>query len=163
MDTQFKKFLQIGILVNDLEGTIKNFESYGVGPWRRGEFDSNVFTDFEMNGEKKPLAMIMGFCNIYGFEIELIQPLCDCPYQDWLNEHGPGMHHLAIITRDSFDKVLEEHKIMTGRDPWMHCKEKNVGMDFAYLDLHKELGFFLELYNEEKTGGIDADFKLPEE
>ena len=51
----------------------------------------------------------------------------------------------------------------TGRDPWLHCKEPNIGMEFAYLDLHKELGFFIEVYNEEKHGGLPADFRLPEE
>jgi len=29
-------------------------------------------------------------------------------------------------------------------------------MEFAYLDLVKELGLFLEIYNEDKTGGLEA-------
>ena len=31
MDTQFAKFLQIGIIVEDIEETIKHYEEYGVG------------------------------------------------------------------------------------------------------------------------------------
>ena len=73
------------------------------------------------------------------------------------------MHHIALITRDDFGKVLEEHKQLTGRDPWLWCREPEIGMEFAYLDLHKELGMFLEVYNEEKHGGLDANFKLPED
>ena len=163
MDTQFKKFLQIGIIVENAEETMKNFEAYGVGPWRVSDFDSNVFSDFQMNGKKDHLHTIMCFCDIWGFEIELIQPITDSPYKTWLEEHGPGMHHIALITRDSFEDVLKQHKELTGQDPWLHCVEPNIGMEFAYLDLHKQIGMFLEVYNEEKKGGLDANFKLPEE
>ena len=162
MDTQFAKFLQIGIIVENVEETIKNYEKYGIGPWRVAPLDSDEFPDFSMNGKKERLQDIMAFCNIWGFELELIQPISDSPYKTWLDEHGPGMHHIALITRDSFDKVLEEHKKNTGRDPWLHCTDPVIGMDFAYLDLHKELGLFLEVYNEEKTGGIPANFQLAE-
>ena len=72
------------------------------------------------------------------------------------------MHHIALITRDSFTEVVEEHKKLTGRDPWLWCKDPQIGMEFAYLDLHKELGLFLEIYNEEKKGGLDANFKAAE-
>ena len=163
MDTQFAKFLQIGIIVEDIEETIKHYEEYGVGPWRVAPLDSNEFPDFSMNGKKERLQDIMAFCNIWGFELELIQPISDSPYMTWLKEHGPGMHHIALITRDSFDKVVAEHKEKTGRDPWMWCKDPQIGMEFAYLDLHKELGLFLEIYNEEKHGGLDANLVLPEE
>jgi methylmalonyl-CoA/ethylmalonyl-CoA epimerase len=30
------------------------------------------------------------------------------------------------------------------------------GMEFAYLDLIKELGLFVEIYNEDKKGGLEA-------
>ena len=163
MDTQFAKFLQIGIIVENVEETIKHYEEYGIGPWRVAPFDTKDLPEFTLNGEHKRMHTIMAFCNIWGFELELIQPVSDSPYKTWLEEHGPGMHHIALITRDSFGEVLEEHKRLTGRDPWLHCVEKNIGMEFAYLDLHKELGLFLEGYNEEKHGGIPANFTLPEE
>ena len=155
MDTQFAKFLQIGIIVEDVEATIKNYEKYGIGPWRVAPFDTEGMEDFTLNGEHKRLHTIMAFCNVWGFELELIQPVSDSPYKTWLKEHGPGMHHIALITRDSFEDVLKEHKGL-----W--CKEPNIGMEFAYLDLHKELGMFLEVYNEEKHGGIPANYQLPE-
>ena len=163
MNTQFAKFLQIGIIVEDVQETIKHYEEYGVGPWRVSDFDTEGIEGFVMNGEENAhLHTIMAFCDIWGFEIELIQPITDSPYMTWLKEHGPGMHHIALITRDSFDEVLKQHKELTGRDPWLHCTAP-FGMDFAYLDLKKELGLFLEVYNEDKKGGLDANFKLSEE
>ena len=163
MDTQFAKFLQIGIIVENMEETIKHYEEYGIGPWNVVNFDTDELPgEFVMNGKKERLQDIMAFCNVWGFELELIQPISDSQYMKWLKEHGPGMHHIALITRDSFDEVLAEHKRLTGRDPWLHCTDSAIGMDFAYLDLHKELGLFLEVYNEEKHGGLPADFVLEE-
>jgi methylmalonyl-CoA/ethylmalonyl-CoA epimerase len=163
MNTQFAKFLQIGYIVENVEETIKHYEEYGIGPWRVSPLDSAEFPDFTMNGKRERLQTIMAFCDCWGFELELIQPISDSPYMDWLKEHGSGMHHIALITRDSFEEVLAEHKEKTGRDPWLWCKDPKIGMEFAYLDLAKELGMFLEVYNEEKHGGLPADFRLPEE
>ena len=34
MNTQFDKFLQIGIIVEDVEAAVKRYEEqYGIGPW----------------------------------------------------------------------------------------------------------------------------------
>ena len=164
MDTQFAKFLQIGIIVENVEETVRHYEEYGMGPWEINHLDSDKLPGtFTMDGEDKRLEAILGFCKCWGFEIELIQPISESAYMDWLREHGPGMHHIALITRDSFEDVLAEHKQKTGRDPWIWCKDQEIGMEFAYLDLHKELGLFLEVYNEEKHGGLDANFKVPAE
>ncbi|MDO5139456.1 MAG: VOC family protein [Oscillospiraceae bacterium] len=105
MDTQFKKFLQIGIIVEDIEKTIKNYEEYGVGPWRVAPLDSNEFLDFTMNGKKERLQDIMAFCDIWGFELELIQPISDSPYMTWLKEHGPGMHHIALSIKKRPEEI----------------------------------------------------------
>lgn len=157
MDTQFAKFLQIGIIVEDVEAVTKRWnDDYGMGPWRICDINSNDFENFQVNGKPGEFHTINAFCNAYGFELEVIQPVADSPYMDWLKEHGPGIHHIAVITRDPFEKVIEDHKKLTGKDPWIVCKEPNIGMEFAYLDLIKELGIFVEIYNEEKTGGLDA-------
>ena len=52
MDTQFKKFLQIGIIVEDVEATIKHYEEYGVGPWRVAPFDTKDLPNF---GKRQPV------------------------------------------------------------------------------------------------------------
>ena len=117
MNTQFAKFLQIGIIVENAEEAVKQYEKYGIGPWRISPLDSAEFPDFTMNGKKERLQTVMAFCDCWGFELELIQPVSESPYKTWLEEHGPGMHHIALITRDEFGKVIAEHKELTGRDP----------------------------------------------
>lgn len=42
MNTQFAKFLQIGIIVENVEETIKHYEEYGIGPWRVNEMDLSL-------------------------------------------------------------------------------------------------------------------------
>lgn len=157
MNTQFSKFLQIGIIVEDLDAAVRHYsEDYGIGPWRVGEIDSEKLPAFTINGKPGKLLNKCAFCDIYGFELELIQPISESPYKTWFDEHGAGIHHIAVITSDPFNKVIKEHKKLTGKDPWLWCKDETIGMEFAYLDLVKELGLFLEIYNEEKTGGLKA-------
>ena len=161
METQFKKFLQIGIIVENLEETVRHYEKdYGIGPWKIIEFGEEMFPKMLVDGKPGMIENRNAFCRIYGFELELVQPISDSAYKTWLKEHGPGIHHIAVITRDHFKDVIEEHKRLTGKDPWLWCKEDNgkvgEGMEFAYLDLSKELGMFIEIYNEEKEGGLDA-------
>jgi methylmalonyl-CoA/ethylmalonyl-CoA epimerase len=161
MDTQFAKFLQIGIIVEDIEATKKRYEEvYGIGPWHTIEFGPKMFPKMLVNGKPGMHEMKNAFCQIYGFELELIQPISESPYSVWLREHGQGIHHIAVITRDKFADVIAEHERLTGKQTWFRCKEDNgidgEGMEFAYLDLIKELGIFVEIYNEDKKGGLEA-------
>jgi len=161
MNTQFSKLLQIGIIVEDRDAAVKRYEEqYGMGPWDLVEFGPKLFPKMLVNGEPGMVIGKFAFCKAYGMEIELIEPVNDSPYKTWLEEHGPGIHHIAAVTRDNFHDVIAEHKQLTGKAPWLHCKEdngkENEGMEFAYLDLTKELGIFVEIYNEERKGGLEA-------
>ncbi len=164
MDAQFSKFLQIGIIVRDAHAAAECWEKkFGIGPWTYGGVDSDAIPQLEIVGEPgKKIKTINAFCNCWGFELELIQPVSESPYKTWLDEHGPGIHHIAVITKDNFEKVISDYKEMTGKEPWIHCISKPIGMNFAYLDLTEQLGVFTEIYDEDKKGGIPADFHLPE-
>ena len=157
MENQFVKFLQIGIVVENADETARHYEEeYGIGPWSFLELDSDRFEAFEVNGKTgEKFAVRCAFCKMYGFEIELVEPRSPGVFRDWLREKGPGIHHIAVRTRDPFEKVLEDHKVKTGKDPWLWCREQKAGIEFAYLELGKELGINLELFNEEKPWGLD--------
>lgn len=161
MDTQFSKLLQIGIIVEDAAASAKKYEEqYGMGPWNLVDFGPGLFPKMLVDGKPGMVEGKFAFCQVYGIEIELIQPINDSPYKTWLEEHGPGIHHIAVVTRDSFKDVIAEHEKLTGQKPWLWCKEdngkENEGMEFAYLDLIKDLGIFVEIYNEERAGGLKA-------
>ncbi|MDL2293008.1 VOC family protein [Ruminococcaceae bacterium OttesenSCG-928-D13] len=151
MEPQITKLLQLGIIVEDVEETIRHYdEDYGIGPWKRSTFDKENFPDLTIDGKPSDMKALFAFCDAFGMEIELIQPVTESAYKTWLDEHGPGLHHIAAITEGGFDKALARHKQLTGKDPWVRG-QSSIGMDFAYLDLSKELGLFIELYNEDRS------------
>jgi methylmalonyl-CoA/ethylmalonyl-CoA epimerase len=169
MENQFKKLLQIGIIVPDVEAAAKNFEeNYGMGPWKFGQIGPQGFPKMQVDGiPGTSVEFKMAFCHCYGLEFELIQPVSESAYSKWLAEHGPGIHHIAVMTRDSFQDVIAQHKTLTGKDPWIWVKDTGApegrNMEFAYLDLVKELGLFVEVYpehvqkhHESNIGGHEA-------
>jgi methylmalonyl-CoA/ethylmalonyl-CoA epimerase len=158
MESFISHLLQIGILVEDVDAAVKHYETeYGIGPWNVIDFGPGMFPKMLVDGKPGMVEFRAAFCKAFGMEIELIQPVNRTVYKDWLEKHGNGIHHIAVRTRDKFDDVIAEHKKLTGRDPWIHAKEDNgksgEGMEYAYLDLRKELGLFLEIYNEDRSGG----------
>ena len=153
MDAQFSRLLQIGIIVEDVDKAVETYEKvFGIGPWRKENMDSRNFDNFLIDGKPGEMQNKLAFCSAYGMELELIQPVSPSAYKTWLEEHGPGIHHIAVTTRDPFDQVLAQCKALNGKDPWIHGQEPNIGMDFAYVDLRKELGLICEIYNEDRSG-----------
>jgi methylmalonyl-CoA/ethylmalonyl-CoA epimerase len=156
MKPEFSKLYQIGMIVENVEEAVKNWEAMGMGPWRFGECDSSKdpFKEMTVDGKKQEFAMKNAFMNAYGLEIELIEPVSDSPYKEWLKEHGPGLHHIAVATETPFAEFLEK----TGKTPWIQGECKEIGMNFAYADLNKELGVIVEVYDEDKSATPSQDF-----
>ena len=159
MEAYFKKFVQIGILVNDLDEAIRNFkEKFGIGPWKKQSLNPALFPGMTVDGKPSDLKNECAFCEAYGMEWELIQPISDSPYKEWLDKHGPGIQHLSLIPRESFDDTLDDVKQTTGKELWLRGRCPEVGMDFAYLDLKNELGFLLEIHNEDRSAMPGHEF-----
>lgn len=156
METIIDRISQVGIIVENLEEAKKNFTKYlGITEWDC--FDEEHLPDLLVD-EKEGKLNIKGAITVFPdkFEIELIEPTGDGPYMDYLQQHGPGVHHFAVITKDDNRKYHDLMKLITeeGKKPWIHAKQKDCeereGMDFAYLDLRKEMGAIVEIYNESR-------------
>ena len=156
MDQIISRVSQVGIIVADIEEAKKNFEKYlGVTEWDcfDGEHLPPLLVD-----EKPGKLNIKGAITTFPdrFEIELIEPTGEGPYMDHLREHGPGVHHFAIITGNKNDKYQDMMNLITseGKHPWIHARQADCapgeGMDFTYLDLRNEMGSIVEIYNEPK-------------
>ena len=150
MNPQFKQFLQVGIIVRDVDKAVKYYEEkLGMGPWNVSYMsgENPPATDLTIDGKPMPCKVSkMAFLNAYGFEFELIEPIADTPYKNWLDEHGPGIHHIAVATRDEYEKVLADYKEDTGKDIWIRGQGIGGLMDFSYLDLREEAGIIVECY-----------------
>ena len=142
------KIFQIGILVKDIEKTIKIFEEvFGIGPWEEPRLMNGEKLGITING--KPLNedyIKISMLHRYGFEIELIQPIGDMPMKDWIEKHGSGLHHLDFRIADGdYEGFLEKCKEITGKDTWLRGIGMGGRMDFSYVDLTDELGFYVEV------------------
>ena len=157
MDKKIKRISQVGVIVSDLDRAIEAFRTdFGISEWN--VFDANQ--DFgELLVDEKPGKLnIRGAITgeLDGVEIELIQPTGEGPYADWLAEHGPGVHHFAVIMPDrnaGFQNIIEREKA-AGRKPWVQARmaggEPGERMDFAYLDRRADMGVIMEIYNENR-------------
>ncbi len=155
MNDKLKRISQVGIIVKNREEAIEGFEKYlGIPKEDWNITDTENFPPLEVNGVKGvPLNIhiaIVTFDN--GFEIELIEPIGEGPFMDHLREHGPGVHHFAMVMPDKNARFQELADLMQegGIKPWIHAKMIDIpgGMDFTYMDAREQMGCIIEMYNE---------------
>ncbi len=90
---------QIAIVVRDLEKAMKAYhELLGWGPWNVYEHVPPALHDTHLRGKPTRYSMLGAETSVDGVGFEIIQPL-DGPsiYREWLEEHGEGFHHLAVM------------------------------------------------------------------
>lgn len=166
MTPEFKRFMQLGIIVRNVDEAVKNYEAIGMGPWDVTVMrnDQPPFDDLTFDGKELPVkgpVLKTAMLTCYGFEIELIEPIAETAYKKWLDEHGPGLHHVAFDTKTPYGKLLEESKEKTGKEPWVRGQGIHGMMDFSYLDFREELGLIIECYHALSPGkpAIPYDMK----
>jgi len=160
---EFKQLLQIGIIVRDLVAAVNNYQELGIGPWEILSFSNSKggIEDLKFNGEvltEKGEILKIALLQRYGLEIELIEPVADTVYFDWLNEHGPGIHHLAFALENPYDRVIEQSKQKNGKEPWICAQGLNGRMDFSFLDMRDEIGLIVECYKNPREGKPTLDY-----
>lgn len=158
MKPYLKSLMQIGIIVRNLEEAVKNYEAMGIGPWdiaainnAQPPFEDLTFDgkELEERGDIIKTAMIQA----YGMEIELIEPVAkETAYYKWLEEHGPGIHHLAFDVDGAYEDFLTGCREKNGKEPWVRGQAIGGLMDFAYVDLREETGLIIECYRKLQKG-----------
>ena len=154
----FVQTTQIGVVVKDLDATLKTYvEKYGIGPWVVYTFSNDNVESLQVGGKPVDHTMKLALCNIGNTQWELIEPLDDktC-YAQFIKEHGEGIHHVAV----GVDNIEEYYKF---------CAEKNIfpiqsgiflgenGTKFIYdyRDTLEDLKVIVELH------GPDDNFEMP--
>ncbi len=142
---QVQGLFQVGIVVRDLEKSMKLYEELlGIGDWADMEVSSEILTSLTYKGKPVENACFRtGMADVGSVQLELIQPVDgDLPYADFLKEHGEGLHHLGHIYVPDMDAALRDLEaqgypcIFAGSTP---------GTKFAYVDMSKSLGVIVEL------------------
>ena len=105
-------FIQINIVVSDIETAAKKWaELLGieVPEIRINHLEGNE--NYKYRG--KPISCDLKVCNIEmnGFVIELHEPVGgESSFQEFLDKHGNGVHHIGFEVGDKRDEIIEELK-----------------------------------------------------
>lgn len=143
VSSMFGKLEHVGVVVKDIEKTVKFLNSLGFGSPKDSESMFEIPFKGEVRGE--PMEWRVGIYNIMmgDIELELLQPL---EGQDLLREYldtvGEGIHHIGFAT-DDIEKATEImagmgiKKIMSAPGPG--------GGGFGYFETNLFGGIIVEL------------------
>lgn len=138
---------QVGFIVKDIEVTKKKFaEFFGVDVPQNVDGGKYEITGTTVMGEPAPDAnCLMAFFNLgNGVQIELIQPNgVKSTWQDYLDDHGEGIHHIAFGIKGMDDKIKSCETF--GMKCVQRGKYGNGGGEYAYLDATNDLKCLIEL------------------
>jgi methylmalonyl-CoA/ethylmalonyl-CoA epimerase len=146
----FTKTMQIGIVVRDLDATLRRFvDDFGIGPWEIHEFDSESARDLCEDGRPVERSWRLAVTMVGHVMWELIEPLDDkSVYARFLAEKGEGVHHIAVATPNFDETVAAQAK----RGKKLVLSGTFGGVKVAYLPTDRDLGVILEVFSGVPNG-----------
>lgn len=147
---------QIGIVVRDLRSMVANLSNIlGIEGFRIMEWPiDGVDPQATYHGEPGNYRLLLAFATIGNTQLEIVQPLeGQNIYSDFLEKHGPGLHHIRLTIPDFEEKsaALEASGIKNiASGTGVH-----VGSKWSYFDTSQLLeGVVVELRKRlEGAGG----------
>jgi methylmalonyl-CoA/ethylmalonyl-CoA epimerase len=137
---------QIAIVVRDIDDALEKYHRVlGWGPWNVYEHKPPALHDTYLRGKPTHFTMIGAETHVGPIVVEFLQPV-EGPsiYKEWLEEHGEGLHHIAVMrpTPETSDET-EKHFEQIGADVLM---EGRIGetIRFYYLDTEPTLKVIFE-------------------
>jgi methylmalonyl-CoA/ethylmalonyl-CoA epimerase len=137
---------QVACVVHDIDEAMERYhKALGWGPWNVYEHVPPSLHDTHYMGKPTEFTMLGAEVDTGSIVFELLQPL-DGPsiYKDWLNEHGEGLHHVAVMrhTPEESD-ALKDHFAAMGAKPTMGGRIGDT-IEFFYLDTEPMLKVIIE-------------------
>ena len=133
------KFLQIGMVVRDMNQAVKRFTELGFGP-----FEAKLLPPSTRPGAKaKPNEgeVDVQRADMGNVELELCGPVSgESPHKEFLDTKGEGVQHLLFAVPDLNAELERFSKL--GTKILLHVEFNGGGL--AYIDLNT-CGFILEL------------------
>ncbi len=141
----FTETMQIGIVVRDLDATLRRYvDDYGIGPWQLFEVTPENAPDLHEDGQPVKGSTRAAATMVGNVMWELIQPLDEqSGFARFLAEKGEGVHHIAVAT-PNFDDVVAE-QIQRGNT--LPLSGTFSGVKIAYLPTARDLGVILEIFS----------------
>jgi methylmalonyl-CoA/ethylmalonyl-CoA epimerase len=151
---------QVSYVVRDMDATQQWFKRV-LGVRHFGTFETFLGPDynFRMRGKSHPgiaIKVAMARVGARGdYELELIEPeKSDNIYNEFLEQHGPGLHHVAYVVPD-FERAAAPVRA-AGMQPLIEFE--NNGSKGAYFDSRPGGGSIIEVveYSRETAQGLEA-------
>jgi len=145
----FSNFVQLGIIVRDLDRTVKVLsEVFGMGPWRYVAYPPAGRDDIELTyrGEEGHFSHRIAFTNLGPIELEIIEPTTGpSGITEFVAEHGEGIHHIRFNVPD-LEPVMA-HLAAHGVETLMSGSGIRPGTRWVHLDTEEKIGFIVEIMN----------------
>lgn len=134
---------QVGVVVRDADAAVAAMRDvFGLEPRLRA---TNRYTGATYRGTTIDTEVEAVFYDLFGIEIEFLSPRGGPDiWQEFVDAHGGGLHHLRFAVEDH-DAVVAA---MAGIGIPVHQEGESVrggGVRYAYFDARPSLGFFLEI------------------
>lgn len=147
---QLREIVHACVVVRDVEKTAKNIsENFGIGPFEV-RLKSYPESQATLRGAAVEYTLKFAYANVGPITLELVETVKGKTiYQEFLEEHGEGLHHLGFPTPLPFDSELkkwEQRGIKPLQVSWLDDPEEG----WAYMDTQKIAGFILEILSFKK-------------
>jgi methylmalonyl-CoA/ethylmalonyl-CoA epimerase len=141
------EFNQVAMVVRDLDAAVRNYwERFAIGPWRILDFGPDTVRELTYRGKPQPYAMRIALAMQGDLQLELIESIQGPNiYEDFLRDHGEGMHHFGIWIPDIRAAIKE----MEARGYVMIQSGLGTGADgeggYAYFETEGQIATTIEL------------------
>lgn len=138
--TKIGGVIHLGIVVPSLEKALKVYrDKFGISNWEVAD-KMDFFSDKLVNGN-----VGIDFRNAIhrgeDIEIELIEPTADSIFKDWLEKHGPGVHHVKFKTDLHYTELMD----LSEREPYLEIAWPDQKPIVGYADFLEDAGLLIEL------------------
>lgn len=139
------EIVHICIVVRDVEKTAKAFaDIFGIGPFRTRIVHS-LPSKASVHGKPVEYTLKFGHAKVGPITLELVQTLeGKTIYQEFLEKHGEGLHHIGVPTPIPFDSELEKWRKL-GIEPLQTNRMEDPEEGWAYMDTQGLIGSILEI------------------
>lgn len=134
------------VLVRDLDRAMERYaDELGIGPWAVYTFSPDWIRDMTFRGKEQGYTMKLALAQVGPVMYELIEPVQGpSSYEEFLNEHGEGLHHLGYFVED-IDAEIEN---MRSKGYELLQSGRGMGTNddgaYAYFDTERDFGCILE-------------------
>jgi len=140
-----REVVHVCVVVRNVEKTAGVFaEKFGIGPWRIRVVHTPS-SRASVRGEPVDYTLKFGHARVGPVTLELVETVeGKTIYQEFLEEHGEGIHHIGVPTPVPFDAELEKWRGQ-GIEPLQVNRMEDPEEGWAYMDTHGLIGCILEI------------------